>query len=115
MNISDPESNTFAIIDGIPVDIESCTIDKEIKHGGSEFTYRLVIRDTSWQHKTRIPNEIILFVCKNIFVIFPAVVDLEFDTGELHRSVMEIPKSWSKRVDTVEEILTLLCKSQRKL
>jgi len=115
MNISDPSSNTFAIIDGIPVDIESCKIDKEIKQGGSDFMYRLVIRDSSWQHKTRIPNEIILFACRNIFVIFPAVVDLEVDTGEFHRSVIEIPKSWSKRVDNVEEIITLLCKSHRKL
>jgi len=118
MNIYDPSSNTFAIIDGIPVDIESCKIDKEIKHGGSEFMYNLVIREDSQLHKHCFPQQIILFVCGNIFMIFPSRVDIEtsmINTGSVNKYVMEIPTSWSKRVDSVEEVLNELNEYNQKL
>ena len=118
MNISDPESNTFAIIDGIPVDIESCKIDREIKQGGSESTYRLVIRDNSWLHKHFIPREIILFICRNIFVIFPFRDSIEkstVGTDGINKCMIYIPTSWSTRVESIEELSTQLNGYNQKL
>jgi len=102
MQSIDTEANPFAIIDGIPVDIESFSVEKKPPFDSPKF--QLVIRDISWLHKSRIPNEIVLFNRKKIFVIFPAVVDFEVDRGEFHKSVLEISDSWSKTVDTVERL-----------
>jgi len=118
MQSIDTEANPFAIIDGIPVDIESCIIDREMKPDESEFTYKLVIREDSWLDRHCFPQQIILFVCKNIFMIFPSRVDIEasiINTGSVNKYVMEIPVSWSKRVDSVEGVLNELNEYNQKL